>query len=225
MSIQSTADLIELFRSKGAARILCKPLAENDNSKQQIYLGGSFEVLQQIPHTEVRVEARGVRPNYKAALDFHWMDDAGRVAKAPGAQLILYPDYPEVRLSGFLRGCTLAPAKDMQAVPKTVRGFNNGPDGRLLFLAVTDANSVLAYLATRGSPLAEDFARIRESGHLVQSGVFLEFPVADGLTTREMLLNRLRTIHREGWHASRRLDRTGGIVPYDLPPTSRTSLK
>ncbi len=39
------AALVSRFDALGATRIFFKPLAENDNSKQQVYLGGSFEVL------------------------------------------------------------------------------------------------------------------------------------------------------------------------------------
>lgn len=37
----SLAALVSRFEGLGATRIFYKPLAENDNSKQQIYLGGS----------------------------------------------------------------------------------------------------------------------------------------------------------------------------------------
>ena len=33
----------------GAERIIVKQLANNDNTKQQVYLGGSFEVIQLLP--------------------------------------------------------------------------------------------------------------------------------------------------------------------------------
>lgn len=45
MVFVSEAQLVARFKALGANRIFCKHLAENDNSKQQIYLGGNFEVL------------------------------------------------------------------------------------------------------------------------------------------------------------------------------------
>lgn len=52
----------------------------------------------------------------KATLDFWWVSDNGSAANAPGAQLILYPKYPEVRLSGFLKSCATAPSSHFQVI-------------------------------------------------------------------------------------------------------------
>lgn len=41
------------FRHAGAIKLIAKPLAENDNSKQQIYLGGNYEVLNILPFEDV----------------------------------------------------------------------------------------------------------------------------------------------------------------------------
>lgn len=213
MPFQRLSDLVDRFKALGANRILCKPLAENDNTKQQIYLGGSFEALQLLPYTEVRADSGLKRETFKADLDLSWIDPAGHVAKAPGAKLILYPKYPEVRLSGFLRGCPIAPSRHMQPIPKGSRA-SSGPDGRLLFLATTPTNSVLAYLAVRGDALAAEFDSIRRTGRLLQVGVFLEVPLQDSATSKQVLLNKLREIHLAGWHSSRRLNSSGIVIPY-----------
>lgn len=84
-------------------RIFCKHLSENDNTKQQIYLGGNFEVLSFFPFGEITAYSELATPNYK---ENHWTSfefDIDSQEKAIGAQLILYPKYPEVRLSGFAR--------------------------------------------------------------------------------------------------------------------------
>lgn len=41
--------LCDCFKGYGASEIIFKELSENDNSKNQVYLGGSYEVLQEIP--------------------------------------------------------------------------------------------------------------------------------------------------------------------------------
>lgn len=206
--------LLARFRELGARRILCKPLAENDNSKQQIYLGGNFEVLRLLPYSEVRAEAGGARQNFKAALKLSRIDAAGHVAEAAGSQLILYPDYPEVRLSGFLRGCPIAPSGALRPVPKESRRFYNGPDGRFLFLAITDSNSILAYLALRDSRVAREVEQQQGRGSLAQSGVFLEVGIPGRGNARAELLSKLRQIHSAGWHESRRLNNAGVPIPY-----------
>ncbi len=213
MTFQKLSDLVRRLEALGANRILCKRLAENDNSKQQIYLGGSFDALQLLPFEDVRTDQGTKRATFKADLNFSWIDSSGCVAKAPGAKLILYPKYPEVRLSGFLQGCPIAPSRDMQSIPKGRRS-SGGPDGRLLFLATTSTNSVLAYLAVRGDALAAEFESAYRTGSLLQAGVFLEVPLQEGGTSRQSLLARLRAIHLAGWHASRRLNKFGTAIPY-----------
>lgn len=213
MAFGSLADLVNRFKALGATRVLCKRLAENDNSKQQIYLGGSFEVLQILPYKDIRTDSGFKRDTFKAELDFNWIDSAGRVSKAPGAQLILYPKYPEVRLSGFLRGCEIAPSDHMRPVQRGER-VSAGPDGRHLFLAVTPSNSVLAYLALLDDAISQEFEALAASEKLLVVGVFLEVPIADAGSSRQALLAKLRQIHANSWHESRRLNRSGIAIPY-----------
>ncbi|MDP1539904.1 MAG: hypothetical protein Q8L72_04530 [Moraxellaceae bacterium] len=114
--LQTLDDLLLKLSLLGVQQVLCKPLAENDNSKQQIYLGGSFDVLQMLPFEQVKPYNTGKVPNFKASLHFYWLDGDGKSHLAPHTQLILYPKYPEVRLSGFLRGCTAAPNELMRPI-------------------------------------------------------------------------------------------------------------
>ena len=37
--------LTALFAGKGSKKLYAKPLAENDNSKNQVYFGGGFQAL------------------------------------------------------------------------------------------------------------------------------------------------------------------------------------
>ena len=105
--VASLGLLLDLMRHQGASRIYAKKLAPNDNSKNQIYLGGDFSALNIVPHSDVYSDASdvagAVRDRAKAAIDFYWVDSDG-LHRAPNAGLILYPKYPEVRMSGFLSG-------------------------------------------------------------------------------------------------------------------------
>ena len=74
MVFANVSQLIARFKDLGAERIFCKHLAENDNSKQQIYLGGNFEVLSFFPHGEITAFPELKFPNFKATLDFYWVD-------------------------------------------------------------------------------------------------------------------------------------------------------
>lgn len=214
MSFQSLESLVGCFRDLGATRVVAKRLAENDNSKQQIYLGGSFEVLQLLPHQSIRTEALGKRPNFKASLNFSWLTNQGTLAPAPHAQLILYPDYPEVRLSGFLRGCAESPNEHMRPVAGHARQHFNSNDGRVLFFAVTPSDQIVAYLALSGSAIAKEFAYRDDAGEFQAEGILLHVPLSGKTNTKAELLKTLSEIRSAGWHVSCKMNNRGEVVPY-----------
>jgi len=110
--------VLEGFRHRGVQRLFAKQLAQNDNDKNQIYLSTN---LDGIAHTlrARRVERSGSasttkpssvpgRSKMAAHLDWIWISLNGDVV-APNTKLIYYFQYPEVRLSGFLSGCSEPP--------------------------------------------------------------------------------------------------------------------
>ena len=209
MAFQTIAQLEARLSDLGATRIFCKHLSENDNTKQQIYLGGNFEVLSFFPFGEITAYSELATPNYKAPLDFFWVDIDSQ-EKAIGAQLILYPKYPEVRLSGFLQGCKTAPAKHLQPIPLAER---DQKDGRYLVFGTTADGRTLAYLAPESSQLANEIAAKFISSP--PDGLFLELSVPVGSNQNKVLvMNALREIQLRGFHESCRRNRHGEIIPY-----------
>ena len=204
------AGLLKRFSELGAINAFCKPLAENDNSKQQIYLGGSFDVIQIFPFHDIEATENGKNSTYKAKLDFSWIDET-HTERANGAQLILYPQYPEVRLSGFLKNCKNAPSELMRPVPAEKRKFNNGLDGRVLFFAVTKDRETLAYLAPAESALAKEL--IQKMGDYEKQGVLFNLPLSER-EPKIVLLERLTEIRDFGWQPSVKLSKTGELKPY-----------
>ncbi|RLL74180.1 hypothetical protein D8666_13275 [Ochrobactrum soli] len=203
--IETLEALVGVMRQDGAVRIYAKKLAPNDNSKNQIYLGGDFSALNVIPHGEVRTDdaevAGSVRDRAKASVRFLWIDEGGRYP-APNAQLILYPKYPEVRMSGFLKGAKL---KDARQAPGDVMRVRD--EGRVLFLGITRDGTVLGYAVPAGSPIARAFEALR---NLEPVGVFLEIPSEPAAgSTKERLLETLEAIYRKHWIPSQKLDRHG----------------
>lgn len=207
------AAVLRRFSELGAVKAFCKPLAENDNSKQQIYLGGSLDAVQMFPLREVVADSNGKDSTYKAKLDFFWVaPNSAECAK--GAQLILYPQYPEVRLSGFLRGCKCAPNELLRPIPKDQRRHNNGMDGRVLFFGVTAAGHTLAYLAPAGSCLANELLHRAKKNEFLQESVFFNLPIF-GRDSRSILLDRLAEIRNHGWQPSIKLNNKGEAKPYN----------
>ena len=193
------------MRFNGATRIYAKKLAPNDNSKNQVYLGGDFSALNIIPHGEIYFDdaevAGAVRDRAKAAVNFYWIDNAGR-HQAPNTGLILYPKYPEVRMSGFLLGSKGAPAKIMR-----VRDA-----GRILILGITDHGEVLGFAANCDDPVTAEL-----SAHDWPTvGVFLELPLTmDQLESpKARLLSELRRIYQLNWIMSQKLAADGTKAAY-----------
>ena len=88
-----------IFSANGCQKIYVKVLSPNDNSKNQVYFSGSFDILNILPITEITNEAAGDwnKERFKAKINFSWIGDDGNLYVAPKSQLILYPKYPEVR--------------------------------------------------------------------------------------------------------------------------------
>lgn len=210
MSFQNVSQLLGRFKSLGADRVFCKRLSENDNSKQQIYLGSNFEVLSFFPHGEITAFPELKEPNFKAQLEFYWVGSQS-VERATGSQLILYPAYPEVRLSGFLTGCKSAPSEHLKQVPREQR---RGVDGRVLVFGTTNDNRVLAYLAPEGTALANEL--LDEFSASPPSGIFLELTIPVGSEqNKSKVLDALKAIYSGGFHDSCRRNKDGQLIPYN----------
>ncbi|MGE4272811.1 MAG: MvaI/BcnI family restriction endonuclease [Desulfitobacterium sp.] len=205
--------LSSFMLDKGVTRIIFKCLSENDNTKQQIYLGSSFEAINQIPFGEVHPDnVQGKYPNYKAALKFYWLDEQGNIEIAPKAQLILYPKYPEVRLSSFLQYCSIAPRELLQPISTGERRFFNAKDGRVLVFGICPDGRILAYLSAAETPLANKLISLEDTTNL-----FTSLETESSCATKETLLIKIREIMDRGWIAGCRMNNQGIIVDYNAP--------
>jgi len=196
------SQLQNIFAANGCQKIYVKKLSPNDNSKNQVYLGGSFEILNVFPISAIETKPAGdwKRERFKALMNFSWIADDNNIYPAPNSQLILYPKYPEVRFSGFLAKCEKAPSELM----------SQRLADRLLFLSVTNFGRMLGYVASPTSSIAREFDRldIKE-----EFGVFKVIELPQAANNKQRLIDELRRIHLLDWIYSKRLDRDGNIVP------------
>lgn len=193
-------EIEEAMIVQGVTRLLFKFLSPNDNSKNQIYLAGSLDILNVLPMGEVRsVSTPKGKHILSAAVDLHWLRIGDDPIAAPHAQLILYPQYPEVRLSGFLLGARGAPNELM--APRD--------EGRVLFLGVTPAGRIIAHAAKDAALLAE----LGALHDLQQTGAFKHLPIGAADGSRERLLARLAAIALAGWLPAQKLQTDGRIGP------------
>lgn len=195
-----------LFVRAGCTKLYAKPLSPNDNSKNQVYFAGTVESLNIFPSVQIFAENTKKGPSFKAQLDFAWLQPNGEALRAPGAQLILYSQYPEVRFSGFLNGCKGAPSALM--VSRT--------DRRILFLGVA-VRRVFGFVVAPDSEVANEFySKVAEP----TLGVFIEIELPTIPTedeSRNRLLTELRRIHNQGWIVSKQLDSNRIIKPCNAP--------
>lgn len=210
---ESVSALRNAMGRLGAERIFVKRLKPNDNSKQQIYLGRDFSAIPPLPRAAIesfsgssKKPRAGGKPIFRTKLKWYWLDRDGNPQLAPRTQLIFYPQFPEVRLSGFLQGSSASPSSLMQ--------YRERLEGRYLLMGIGKSNAVYAVV------LHPDSAAARELGKLDLpkfNELFLELR-PDTLIrgdSRILLLNRLREINAKLWIPAKRLRTDGSVIdPY-----------
>lgn len=219
--MQGITDLSELRRllaSEGVRTAWVKKLSpKQDNEKNQIYLGGGLDGVTNIfpatIHTRSASEstakraAQPGRPKLEARIDLAWLGRDGSRTLAPHTRIIDYFQYPEVRMSGFLAGCSSPPdalRRERQArYGRRWLVLGTAGDGQVLGLVLTEAED----------PIASAFPELPES----EAGGVLRPLVVDAAgepaSPFELLRAELAAIVKGGWHSARIL-KAGGIQPF-----------
>jgi hypothetical protein len=219
MAIGSIEELRQLFASRGVRTLYIKHLAPHqDNEKNQIYLGTGLDgILNLFPATiversasesELKRKSSAGRPKLEARIRFAWLGEDGSAALAPDARIIDYFQYPEARLSGFLKGCPSA--------PDSLRRLRLAEFGkRILVMGTAPDGTVLARILTgRDDPLAAAFPDLP----VLASVPVLRVLAVTGPATvapLNLLLGEVRAIAAAGWHPSVILKpRIAGPIPF-----------
>ncbi len=201
----------------GATRIIFKCLANNDNTKQQIYLGGDFEVIRAIPSGDIYADGISSKgPIFKAPLNFFWIDEEGNTDHAPGCQIILYPKYPEIRLSGFLqktnKKLNITPRHLMQPPTREERAERLNTH-RFLILGV-NKDTVWGYCTSWQDELAQELETlIADSKANTVASIFFE-KIRTGKSSEQKLLDKLKQVYLGGPIESCRLQADGTKIRY-----------
>lgn len=214
----SLKGVLNILSNLGAARIYVKELAPNDNSKNQPYFGSHLTDLPFLPTGEiVASQTASNKPavgkddkrkiKYQAAMELYWFDVEGKTYQAPHAKLIYYPQYPEVRFSGFLKGSKVDAGRWMDP-NKEGRAL-----GRWLILGIADDETVYSYLVTPESSLSRE---LTETALFEASAVFKEISSdkSSVASTRDALIAKLLEIHEKGWIPGQKLSPTGDKQRY-----------
>lgn len=212
----SLKKLVVIFSGLQAKNIYVKKLAPNDNSKNQPYFGAHLTDLPFIPTGDIQTSLSTSNKTkdtkrkikYQASMKLTWVDAYGKIYPAPNAKLIYYPQYPEVRLSGFLQGSNvdisrwMSPDKEGRAL------------GRWLILGVASDKTVYSYLASPESALSKE---LENTQFIETTTIFGEVDIQNkgvSTNTRTALINKLLEIHEMGWIAGQKLGSNFISKPY-----------
>lgn len=218
MSIHTIDQLKALYRQHGVTTVYVKHLsAKQDNDKNQIYLGSGLGGVLNLFAAQIlsrpgsaslsKRKSEAGRPKLEAKIDLAWMGGNGDLSPASNARIIDYFQYPEVRLSGFLKGSEGAPA----ALRRT-RQSDYG--ARILTLGSAPSGRVIGYVLTaKCDPIVETFPVLP----VLPAAPVLRVLTIDadtGVAPVDLLQQRMASISASGWHASRILRADGAAVPF-----------
>jgi len=212
----SLEKVTRILQDLGASQIYVKKLAANDNSKNQPYFGGHLTDLPFLPTGEIAASpsdsGKTADPKrkikYQASLKFSWVGADGAIYQAPNAKLIYYPQYPEVRFSGFLRGSRVDASKWMDP------NKQGRSEGRWLIMGVANDESIYAYLVTPENNLSKELV---SADFIKVSKVIWQLDIqhtGSVESTRDALIHKLLEIHNMGWIPGGKLNSGNVIASY-----------
>jgi len=209
---ETVESILTKLRIRGARRVFVKRLAHNDNEKNQIYLAPNLDGLARALDARLvqgsyststdKPDSRAGKPKTIAPLNWVWIGE-GADAPAPNTKLIHYFQYPEVRLSGFLSGCSNPPdaLRRNRLDNYGERWLLFGSDGQRVFgavLAEGPGRRLLPLAIQRKSAISDCL-----------SETWTETPKDTGAAIRELL---------GVWHPCVRLPRVGQPpIPFKGP--------
>jgi hypothetical protein len=207
---RATWDALERrFRDQGVSQVQVKFLSRNHNSKNQIAgLGSDLTALSHLfpgpvtRHTGTSGKPKAGPPIYRSSLPWVWFSERG-LSPAPETKLIYYPQYPEIRLSGFLDASPEGPSELLTF--SSLPGSRGQEEGRCLVFGPGRNRKVFAMVVSRFSPAAAYLQQFNgRRGTLAQLSLR-----QDKASSRDVLFDELRLIHRRKWIEAWRLQTDG----------------
>lgn len=214
----SIGDLRTLLLEQGVRTAYVKKLSpKQDNDKNQIYFGSQLPGLINLfpaklsfrdgSSSTAKKKSRNGQPIIEGLLDFAWLDRDGTRHNAPHTKIIDYFQYPEVRMSGFLKGCSNPPdalrRQNLDRYGQRILVMGTARDGKVLGVILTEVED----------PLVRQFPVLP----FVPSSGVLKVLLVDresGESPAELLRREISAIVRQGWHWSRIL-KTNGVEPFN----------
>ncbi len=212
MSFSTMASLKNAFSKSNCKEVIVKLLATNqDNEKNQVYFGYSKELLSLFPSkvsfrspSESRSKSSSVagKPILEHAFKLYWLSEHAEPALAPNAKIIDYFQYPEMRFSGFLSGCSNPP-------DSLRRDSQDSYGRRVLVMGISEDSVFGTVLTDTDCNFIEELISLP---HWLNSKMFLQLKLESNLIQEispDLLLKELREIGSIEKYESRVLRRVG----------------
>ncbi|MCM8530804.1 MAG: MvaI/BcnI restriction endonuclease family protein [Lentisphaeraceae bacterium] len=206
----------DIFHDQGVEHVYYKLLAPNDNSKNQVYIASHLDELKFLPQGELKSQNSSSQKKSKDSVRFlysfkmKWLTADGISIDAPNSKMIYYPQYPEVRFSGFLQGAYLDSDGWFDRYKKGTA------ENRILLIGCSN-DTLYGWLATPESNLSKE---IQGSDHPIYTNILKRIDTKFNNTkkdSKQCLIKELRRIHETGWISSKKLNNTGIEIPYKAP--------
>ena len=161
----------DFLHHHGVSTVYIKQLArKQDNEKNQIYIAGQkganpFALIERIlPLTfgsrasstsSAKRHSQAGSPILEGTVPWNWIDRDGTSHPAPNTRAIFYLQFPEIRLSGFLRGCDEAPKSlrrdELSKYGCRALAFGTGKSGEVYGLVLTELEDPALFSVPSGS--------------------------------------------------------------------------
>jgi MvaI/BcnI restriction endonuclease family len=212
----SLGELSNSFRNLGCDELIIKFLSPNqDNEKNQIYLGPRLAIAQYFPGTlELRSASESQKKPHSnsgsaivsLSLDFYWVWPNQNPNPAPAAKMIEYSQYPEVRFSGFLQNSPNSP----RALRRAEQDFFGQ---RVLVLGIAGDKTYGTVVTQRNASGLLDKLDVQPAWPLQGLLRRLKLSNAQTVLDSDALISELKGITKT-IHEPRKLKRLGQPVEY-----------
>lgn len=214
----SSEDILRAFKALGIDELWFVIGVSQDNSKNQVRLASDpsdlamFGPADPIPEQSTSRKKRASDNVFHLDLDFYWLDYNFTPSPAPGAQLVYYPQYPEVRFTGFLKGC--------RSAPNHLFSYEHRAPGKVVFFGCRTKNhpgehgpfkEVFALAIPHDARAANWFRNQFDNAEKVGKRLArLPIDPQQPLNSRTTLLQNLQDF-RSPWRQAMRMTQTGPI--------------
>ncbi len=211
----SIDEVLERLPTEQLTEVLAKVLPRNANDKNQIYWSPDFHMLHSrfaftfserdfsTSRTKLYSDSKKRIPEGRFE-SFEWLDNDGERHLAPNVKMLIYAQYPEMRLSGFKTANNEMPQSLSVEYTKEY-----GDEPRVLILARTRSAGAIGMMVIPHGELLEQI----KSSQTVAPSKIIKLLYSSSGHTENLWLEMKELV--EDWRPGCRLDTEGHELPFN----------